>query len=239
MNGRRASKGLRVRAYTGVPSIAALSVIIVALFFNAAEAVTDETGLPLSSQLDGLPPEARIAYLRHLISQGKAGPDASFLLAVAFHENGQIDSAVTWYGAAIDDDPEDTRAYVNLGVLYDEQRMALDAEASFRKALEISPDDLLANSHLAYMLFRRREFEYAWGYLSRALETDPDHPQPHFYLAIFFWENRMYREALVEWEKVLLLDPDSYLGKKAEENIVMLQKALNAPTIEGRWDPEK
>ena len=190
-------------------NIAAVAIMIAIGIAPGIEGGVDEGGLSLAVQLDGLPPEARIAYLKYLISQGREDAEVSFQLAVSFHESGQADSAITWYDTTV------------------------------KRAVDLAPDNLLANSHLAFMLFRRREFESAWEYLSHALAIDPDHPQPHFYLAIFFWENRMYKEALEEWEKVTALDPDSYLGKKAEENIVILQKALNATTIEGRWDPER
>ena len=94
-------------------------------------------------------------------------------------------------------------------------------------------------SHLAFLLFEKKSYSQAWEHLSIALAEEPDHPQPHFYLAIFFWESRMFREALVEWEKVTVLDPGSPLAAKALENIVLLQKALNAPSPEGGWKPKR
>ena len=220
-------------------NIAAVVVMITAGIASGIESGVDESGLPLARQLDGLPPEACIAYLKHLISEGREDAEVSFQLAISFHGSGLVDSALAWYDMTVKRDPKQYKAFVNLGIIYDEQGLATQAERNFQIAVNLAPDDVLANSHLAYMLFRRREYESAWDYLSHALAIDPNHSQPHFYLAIFFWESRMYREALDEWENVMVLDPDSYLGKKAEENIVILQKALNASSLEGRWDPER
>ncbi len=220
-------------------NIAVVVIMITAGIAPEIESGTDESGLSLARQLDGLPLEARIAYLKYLISKGEGDAEVCFQLAISFHGSGFVDSALTWYDMTIKKDPEHYKAFVNLGIIYDEQGRATQAERNFQTAVNLRPDDVLANSHLAFMLFQRKEYESAWDYLANALAIAPDHPQPHFYLAIFFWENRMFREALDEWENVLTLDPDSYLGKKAEENIVILQKALNASSSDGRWDPER
>ncbi|MBN2070268.1 MAG: tetratricopeptide repeat protein [Candidatus Krumholzibacteriota bacterium] len=217
----------------------AIVVLAIVMMTSGAAGVSEETGIPLAEQIDGLPAQARIAYLRHLISNGRDDAEVFFQLAISFHGQGEADSAVAWYEATIARDPRHYKSYVNLGVLYDEQQRARLAENCFRKAVDLKPDDLLANSHLAFMLLQRKEYEIAWEHLARALEIDPDHPQPRYYLAIFFWENRMYREALLEWENVATLDPEGHLGKKAGENIIMLQKALNNPAQaegEAGWD---
>ena len=119
-----------------------------------------------------------------------------------------------------------------MGVVLDDERKPSEALAAFEKGAAVNPSDLLAHSHAAYMLLQLGEYDKAWSHLSKALEADSLDPQPHFYLAIFFWECGIYREALIEWETVVRLAPDSYLAKRAEENITVLQQALTAP--EGR-----
>lgn len=212
------------------------SVVIISFPLRA---LCNDKTIGLVEELEGLPPDARIAYLKHLVSQGRDEADVYFQIAISYHGTGRVDSAITYYDLTINRDPQHFKAFVNLGVLYDDQGNILEAEKNFRLAVSVNPDDVLANSHLAFMVFQRKDYRNAWRYLSSALTAGPDHPQPHFYLAIFFWENRMYREALVEWKTVTELDPESYLGKKARENIVMLQKALNAPSPVGRWKPER
>ena len=49
--------------------------------------------MPLSQQLEGLGPQPRLAYLRHLMAQGRVDADVMFQTAVAYHELGRTDSA--------------------------------------------------------------------------------------------------------------------------------------------------
>jgi tetratricopeptide (TPR) repeat protein len=196
----------------------------------------------LDEQLRGLEPLPRIAYLRYLLRTKGEDPEVYFQLGVAFHESANPDSALWYYGKAARTDTQLSKAYVNMGVVYDEKGLQANALEMFEMAASINPSDVLAHAHAAFIRFLSPEplgdDDKAWEHLSRALEIDPNHPQPHFYLAIFFWESRMYREALLEWERVIDIDPDGYLAGKARENIIILQKALNAPSGSGGWQPE-
>ncbi len=195
--------------------------------------------IPLSRQLEGLGPGPRLAYLRHLLAQGRADADVMFQTAVAYHELGRTDSALHYYDRAIAIDPGDFKSHVNKGVLYDDEGDYAGAIKSFATAVTLNPEDVLAHSHLAFLLHQNGDHRAAWNHLHAALEIDPGHPQPHFYLAIFFWEAKIYREAMREWEMVMGLEPDGFLAVKARDNIVILQKALESPSPEGGWQPER
>ncbi|MBN1884458.1 MAG: tetratricopeptide repeat protein [Candidatus Krumholzibacteriota bacterium] len=211
------------------------AAFVLLLLLAASPAAGGET-VPLADQLEGLAPEPRIAYLRYLIEQH--GPDAEtlFQLGVAWHEKDEPDSALAWYERASRYGETAAKSFVNMGVIHDDAGRLSLALQMYEKALAVDPDDVLARSHAAFIRFQFRDFADAWEDLSHALAVAPDHPQPHFYLAIFFWESRIYREALREWERVIELEPDGYLALKARENVVMLQKALNAPT-DATWEP--
>ncbi len=191
----------------------------------------------LSRQLEGLGPGPRLAYLRHLLAQGRADADVMFQTAVVYHELGRTDSALYYYDRAIAIDPGNFKSHVNKGVLYDDEGDYAGAIKSFATAVTLNPEDVLAHSHLAFLLHQKGDYRVAWNHLHAALEIDPGHSQPHFYLAIFFWEARIYREAMREWEMVMDLEPDGFLAVKARDNIVMLQKALESPSPEGGWQP--
>jgi tetratricopeptide (TPR) repeat protein len=207
---------------------------------QAESTAVDE--VPLGEQLRGLETGPRIAYLKYLLRTRGDDPEVYFQLGVSFHESSNPDSALWYYGKAAETDKKFSKAYVNMGVVYDEKGLQANALEMFEMAAEIDPSDLLAHAHAAFIRFQSpapyKDYDKAWEHLSRALEIDPDHPQPRFYLAIFFWESKMYREALTEWEKVIEVDPSGYLAGKARENIIILQKALNAPTGSGGWQPE-
>ena len=214
-------------------------ILLIALSLLAAGAVAGgEEEIPLADRIEGLAPEPRIAYLRWLLDD--RGPDAEtlFQLGVAWHEKDEADSALHYYELASAYDETAARAFVNMGVIHDDRGRFTLALQMYERAIALRPDDVLARSHAAFIRFQFKDFTRAWQDLSHALAVAPDHPQPRFYLAIFFWESRMYREALREWERVVELEPDGFLAQKARENIVMLQKALNAPT-DATWKPER
>jgi len=221
----------------------ALACVICAIAILPGAAWTqipDTSGaVPLRAQLEGLAPAPRIAYLRYLLEQGVEDPEVLFQLGVAFHESNSPDSAIHYYLRAAEASDDYVKSYVNIGVLYDEQGKSAQALEMFEKAIKADPDDLLAHAHAAFIRFLFKDYTTAWEYLSRALEIDPDDPQSHFYLAIFFWESMMHREALIEWERVVALEPAGFLARKARENIVRLQKALNTPAGTGGWKPER
>ncbi len=219
----------------------AWSIAAIVLFAHAASSQSPDTlrDIPLRVQLEGLAPGPRIAYLRYLLEQGTVDPEIYFQLGVAFHETDEPDSAIRYYRKAASISPEYSKAYVNIGVLYDDQGKSAEALEMFEKGIAANPNDVLAHAHAAFIRFLFKDYTTAREHISRALEIDPNDPQAHFYLAIFFWESTMYREALIEWERVIALDPETFLARKAQENIVLLQKALNAPPGSGRWQPKR
>lgn len=206
---------------------------------SAGQSSAGKDEIPLSQQLEGLGPTPRLAYLRHLVEQGRSGADVMFQTAVAFHELGLTDSALYYYDKTIAIAPDHFKSHVNKGVLFDDEGDYARAIQSFAMAATLNPEDVLAHSHLAFLLHQKGDHWAAWDHLDAALEIDSSHPQPHFYLAVFFWEAKIFREAMREWETVMELEPDGFLAVKARDNIVMLQKALESPSPDGDWHPER
>ena len=214
--------------------------ILIAIFTASAPAAGVRAGedpkppVPLAKELEGLAPEPRIAYLRHLASSRPGDAEVFFQLGVAFHETGEGDSALHYYERALELDPSLSKVYVNMGVLHDGRGEFERALGMFERAIEINPEDLLAHTHAALALLEHKRYEESWKYLGRALEIGPRDPQPRFILAIFFWESGMFREALAEWETVIELAPGTSLAGQAEKNIALLQRALTESSSGGR-----
>ncbi|MCX5752593.1 MAG: tetratricopeptide repeat protein [Candidatus Krumholzibacteria bacterium] len=215
-----------------------LFICLLAICLSRAAPVDSRAASPsdqdsLGRVLEGLAPGPRIAYLNYLLESGRTDPEIYFQLGVAYYEGENSDSALHCYAKAVALSPSLSKAYVNMGVIFDGQNRRGEALRMFEKAVEANPKDLLAHAHAAYALFDSGEYEAAETHLSKAFAIDSLDPQPHFYLAIFFWESGMFRESLVEWEKVVSCAPGSDLAEKARENITILQHALLAPPGEG------
>ena len=206
--------------------IAVITFVLFSTMGICAQELEERHDPPLSVQLEGLAPEARIAYLRFLIRSGNDDAETYFQLGIAFHESSKPDSAEYYYQQAIEVSPDLSKAYVNLAVLYDDQGKSAEALGKFEEAISVNPKDLLALSHAAMMNFQIGNYGKASNYISRANAADPDHPQPHSYLAIFFWESGMYREALREWQMVVDLDQESQQARRAREHITLVQNAM-------------
>jgi tetratricopeptide (TPR) repeat protein len=212
--------------------VSALAVVLTMSHAGPARSGTPSGQDSLGRVLEGLAPGPRIAYLMYLLESRREDPEVNFQLGVAYHEAERPDSALHYYGKAADLSPGLSKAYVNMGVLFDGQNNRSEALRMFERAVEANPGDLLAHAHAAYTLFGAGEYEGADTHISKALAIDSLDPQPHFYLAIFFWESGMFKESLVEWENVVACAPDSDLAEKAKENIAVLQHALLAPAGE-------
>jgi protein O-GlcNAc transferase len=208
----------------GTLSIYLLAFVALAQTSSIAQDAADN--IPLSTQLEGLTAESRIAYLRYLLQKQKGDAEIYFQLGVAFHESTEPDSAEHYYKRALSESPDLSKAHVNLGVLYDDKGKAPQALEQFEWAIRANPSDVLALSHAAFMQFQLKRYSKADEYIRRAISLAPDNPQPHFYLAIFFWENGMYREALREWQTVADLDPGGELAASARQYITLLQNSL-------------
>ena len=195
--------------------------------------------IPLSTELEGLAPAPRIAYLTYLLKTRSNDPEVYFQLGVAFQDDEKVDSALYYYTKASEINPRMSKAYVNSGVLLDSQNKRGEALQMFERAAQLDPQDVLAHAHAAYMLLDMSDYENAWVHLSRALAIDSLNPQPHFYLAIFFWESGIFRESLDEWETVVRLAPGSRLARKAEENINLIQQAITGAAGESIPMPKR
>ena len=224
---------------TIVRSIRILTLIVLLATAGPARSQNEPPGVPvpLGKAIDGLAPAPRIAYLEYLLRTGSNDPEVYFQLGLAFYDAEKPDSALFYYAKAAALDPGLSKAYVNMGVILDDQHREREAAQMFEKAADVNPRDVLAHAHAAYLLFDAGEYDGAWKHLSKALAIDSLDAQPHFYLAIFFWESGIFRESLVEFEKVVSLAPGSYLAKKAEENITVLQESLRGPAGESLPTP--
>jgi tetratricopeptide (TPR) repeat protein len=227
LKGRR-NTGLK-RQFLGGKSFLSRSVLfsLVFCFISLPLSVSAAEDISLQEKLEGLNPQAKIAYLRYLLQEEGPDRDVYFQMGVYFQESSARDSALFYYRRCIQLDSSFVKAYVNMGVLFDVGGNISKAIEMYHKALDINEDDVLALSHAAFLHFQLGNYPIAQRYLLHALEVGQDSPQPHFYLAVFFWENKIYREAFVEWNKVIELAPESFLADRARENINILQSIFD------------
>lgn len=94
-------------------------------------------------------------------------------LGLKSYENGDLNSAVTYFKRAIDLDSDFVDAYFNLGAIYKKLRKYPQAIHALQKAIELAPDDYEATYELASCHLAMKNYAYASKYFARIPETFP------------------------------------------------------------------
>lgn len=87
-------------------------------------------------------------------------------LGLKSYEQGDIESAVTFFKRAIDLDPNFVDAYFNLGAIYKKQKNFAEAVVVFQKAIDINPNDYEAAFELATCYSEVKNYIKAKEYFS-------------------------------------------------------------------------
>ncbi|MCP4291071.1 MAG: tetratricopeptide repeat protein [bacterium] len=151
-----------------------------------------------------------------------------------------LDSAETYFSAAVAMDSSFVEAIVNLGSLWDDRSEQLtsrddrktkvdQAEKFYRLALDVSPTDEKARCNLGSLYLRQRRVSDAKNEFMSVLENNPRSSLAHYNLAIMFAEAKIYREAIAEWELAVKYDPDGDIGQRSEDNIKIVKDLMNTP----------
>lgn len=131
----------------------------------------------LASMLDV---ELRPQTLRHLASDSTTNPRAYtlFLEAKGFMQRGlktrQLDTAITLFTKALEEDPRYTDAYAGLASAYEALGQNEKAESVQQQAVKIRPDSWRAYNDLGLFYSRRARFEDAARAFQRVTELSPD-----------------------------------------------------------------
>ncbi len=214
------------RTHTRVVAAVFALALIASVCGMAACRAGDSRGSELAERLDALSPEDQLSLLQGMTAAGQHGAKIYFYIGNSFFSLEQLDSAVVAYGRAIDEDSTYVKAWVNMGLAYDDQRQGAAAQRAYEEALKIDPSDVLALCHLGFNHFSRGNTNKAIRHYLKALKIAPDSAQAHYNLGLAFADTKVFGEALVEWRKVVELDPDGELGRTAAENVELIQTYL-------------
>ncbi len=136
-----------------------------------------------------------------------------FFQALEHEDNAQWKLAEKKYEDLIDEDPEHTDAFVNLGNLRFRAGDLEMAENCYRRALCIDPDHVEANFNLANMFDDRGEPENAMLFYIKALYEDPEFPDAHCNLGMVLEKLGNLSAAREHWLIYLEIEPDGRMSK--------------------------
>lgn len=98
--------------------------------------------------------------------------DAALQEAIAHHAAGRIEAAARGYHALLTDDPQNSVALQNLGVIYEQCGQAEDAARAFQRVVDLDPGSAPANANLGNALRLCGRLEEAVSAYRRALAID-------------------------------------------------------------------
>lgn len=110
--------------------------------------------------------------------------------------------------------PENDRAWNNLGKSELERGNIDQAEEYFQKALQINPDNPRAKGNLGYILYTRQEYEKALPYMRQAACALPSSADFQYNLGVLYSELRKSKKAVTYYRKALRLRPDYHQARR-------------------------
>ena len=140
--------------------------------------------------------------------------DARLALAAVLRRQREFDRCLDELSYVLYRDPENARAYFELGNLHNVRGDHKGAIDFFRKALEIEPDFVAAMIELGHLYLARNRDEEALGVLERAAELDPLSIAAQSNLAYNYARLEQYERGYEMFTKLCAMTPDSVLGPR-------------------------
>ncbi len=122
---------------------------------------------------------------------------------------GNLQLAVDLYKRAVEADPKDKTAWVNLGRAYMGLRQTDNAILAFRKQTELNPYDEQGYANLGWAYTMQRKYDDAIAVYGKALEINPLSEYAHSALGHIYSEQHQYDKAAAELEKAVSLHSDN------------------------------
>ncbi len=163
--------------------------------------------------------QAATTILKELAERNQANPLIQMLLAEAYAQNGDLNTAVRAYEKAIlimtrlGQTSELGTALFALGTVYDEMGDKEAAEQKLLASLKVAPNNPMALNHLGYMWLESGKNEsQAFTFVERAYQLAPEDPHIMDSLALGYYRRQEYQKALDLAERSTNLMPYSSIA---------------------------
>ncbi len=127
-------------------------------------------------------------------------------LARALAKLGRVDEARSWLGKAVQSNPQNYRAWYQLGLL-DEASDPAAALSLYQKAIAIQPNFSPGQMQLGLALFQQKDYAAAATHLEKAIALGLEDAHIHNFLGICYSQTNRMAKALREHQRVIELDP--------------------------------
>jgi arylsulfatase A-like enzyme/tetratricopeptide (TPR) repeat protein len=153
--------------------------------------------------------EEALAHYEHSLLLAPDSPEALASAGGILVNMGRADSAVTLLQKAIEIDPLNAGAIMNLGLAYSAQDMNHEALNQFRRLLAIDSVNLRALTKCAVLFGALGEVDSSIAYLERAESVAPGNPEILVHLGDAYSEKGSVMKAGLAYERALRREPEN------------------------------
>ncbi len=137
-----------------------------------------------------------------------AGQEAALTVKDGFdYADPTLDEATAHYKRALDMEPDNARAHINLANALRAGGKLDEAIAHYVKALDIEPNNAGAHINLGNLLRARGRLDEAVAHYRKALEIEPDNAGAHLNLGNVLQARGILDDAAAHYEKALAIKP--------------------------------
>lgn len=128
------------------------------------------------------------------------------------------------YRRAVEIDPDNWAAHVNLGTNFFHLKKWADAEQHYKRAIEVNPRYAMAHFNLANLYDEKGDWVSALEHYLLALQIQPGYPDAHYNLALLYQTRGELLKAVRHWKAYLKADPTGYWAGIARRELAKLRE---------------
>jgi len=134
--------------------------------------------------------------------------------------------ALSYYTKAVEENPEEARAYSGLGKVYYRKKDLEKAVKNLKKAISLGLKDASTYYALGMALEDSGQLEEALDFYVKTAELKPDFWQAHYSKGMLFLELDCYVDAILAFTEVLKIKPDYTEAQLQRGNAMILNKVF-------------
>jgi tetratricopeptide (TPR) repeat protein len=127
-------------------------------------------------------------------------------LARALAKLGRADEAKSWLNKALQSNPQNYRAWYQMGLL-DAVSDAAGAQSAYEKTVAIQPNFSAGQRELGMILFQQKNYAVAAPHLEKAIKLGLEDARLHNFLGICYNRTNRTLKAVREFQRAIELDP--------------------------------
>lgn len=140
--------------------------------------------------------------------------EATFNLALTYHDMGNLDSALIYYKKAIEIMPDLVKAHIKLAKLYEDRQEKEKALQEYRDVVSIDPAYFVAHPTLGPMHNYINIIDLVLKELDDKLKANPNELQANLTMAKIYYAQGFHGKAANLFRKILSINPNEQEAKK-------------------------